>query len=62
VKLEARGRSHRIPVARFDNRRDKTTFVRADRAAWKPEDVKALHSGLAEALARLAAMSGAMVG
>jgi len=49
-------------VVRFDNRKDKTTFVRGDRAAWKPEDVAALHSGLAGALAKLAGMSGAVVG
>jgi hypothetical protein len=57
VTVETRGRSHHLPVARFDNRKDKTTFVRADRASWKPEDVKALHSGLSDALGRLAAAS-----
>jgi hypothetical protein len=54
VRVETRGRTFYLPVARFDNRVDKTTFVRADRAKWKPEDVRALHSGLAEALGRLA--------
>ena len=54
VKIETRGRSFQIPVARFDNRVDKTSFVRAERAQWKPADVAALHSGLAEAFARLA--------
>ena len=40
-------------MARFDNRVDKTTFVRADREAWKAADVAALHAGLKEALDRL---------
>jgi hypothetical protein len=54
VRIETRGAAYHLPVARFDNRVDKTTFVRADRAAWKPDDVRRLHAGLAEALARLA--------
>jgi hypothetical protein len=43
----------------FDNRKDKTTFVRVDRAEWKPDDVAALHGGLSEALAKLAMTSEA---
>ena len=54
VKFESRGTVRHLPVARFDNRQDKTTFVRADRAAWKADDVKKLHDGLGEAFARLA--------
>jgi hypothetical protein len=53
VRVETRGRTHYLPVARFDNRVDKTTFVRAERSAWKPEDVRALHEGLAGAFRRL---------
>ena len=59
VKLEVRGSTRYLPVARFDNRKDKTTFVRADRAGWKAEDVAALHAGLAGALARLGELSEA---
>jgi hypothetical protein len=54
VRIETRGRTHYIPVARFDNRVDTTTFVRADRAAWKPADVAALHAGLQGAFEKLA--------
>ena len=61
VMIEARGKTYRLPIARFDNRTDKTTFVRGERSAWRPEDVRALHGGLAEALGRLAGMSGAGV-
>jgi hypothetical protein len=57
VKLESRGKTHYLPVARFDNRKDKTTFVRADKANWKAEDVAALHSGLGGALERLAQLA-----
>lgn len=46
-----------LPVARFDNRRDLTTFVREDRSSWKQDDVDALHRGLAEALGTLAGIS-----
>ena len=53
VKIESRGQSFVIPIARFDNRVDKTTFVRVDKAQWPAEKVAALHGGLAEAFARL---------
>ena len=53
MRIEAHGRTWRLPVARFDNRVDKTTFVRADRSQWKESDVRALHQGLAEAFGRL---------
>ncbi len=53
VRVETRGRTYHLPVARFDNRVDKTTFVRADRSRWQPADVQALHGGLKEALDRL---------
>ncbi len=48
-----RTRVFHLPAARFDNRKDKTTFVRAPRAEWKQEDIRALHGGLSEAFARL---------
>ena len=61
VKIETRGKTFYLPVARFDNRLDKTTFVRADPSSWKPEDVRALHDGLAEAFARLRKATAARV-
>lgn len=45
-----RSRVFHLPVARFDNRKDKTSFVRADPAAWSKSDVEALHAGLKSAL------------
>jgi len=53
VRVEKNGRVWHLPVARFDNRKDKTTFVRTDRGQWKPDDVRALHQGLAEAFQAL---------
>ena len=53
IAVQAHGRQYQLPVARFDNRVDKTSFVRADRKAWNPADEKALHDGLAGAFARL---------
>ena len=45
---------YHLPVARFDNRGDLTTFVREDQKAWKPADVNAIHSGLKLAFDQLA--------
>jgi hypothetical protein len=55
VRVEARGKVFHVPVARFDNRVDKTTFVRDDPSRWPASSVQALHSGLRDALERLAA-------
>lgn len=55
VRVETRGRTFHLPVARFDNRVDKTSFIREDRAKWQREDVRAIHDGLRDAFTRLAA-------
>lgn len=55
VQIEAHGRTFDIPVARFDNREDKTSFVREDKADWSPASVEALHEGLKAALTELSA-------
>ncbi len=47
------GKLHRLPVARFDNRVDKTTFIRESPELWPPEAVQAVHSGLQQALSKL---------
>ncbi len=52
--IEAYGKSYQLPVARFDNRKDKTSFLRGEQSEWKPEQVKAVHEGLKEALDHLA--------
>ena len=62
VRIESHGSAYHLPIARFDNRVDKTTFVRAEPTAWKPADVAALHGGLAEAFGRLARAETTRVG
>ena len=46
-------RTFHLPVARFDNRQDLTTFVREDRASWNPAEVAKLHGGLKAAFGSL---------
>ena len=53
VKVDARGKTHYLPAVRFDNRDDKTSFVRSDPATWSKDKVAALHAGLSEGLGRL---------
>jgi hypothetical protein len=41
-------------VARFDNRVDRTSFIRADPKTWAAADVSAVHEGLKGAFEKLA--------
>lgn len=49
-----RTRVYHLPVGRFDNRKDKTSFIRNGRDAWKKDEIQALHGGLKEALTQIA--------
>lgn len=42
-----------LPAARFDNRQDKTTFIRKPREQWQSAEVKAIHDELSRALKTL---------
>jgi hypothetical protein len=53
VRVDARGAVHHLPAVRFDNREDKTSFVRADRSAWSAQNIQTLHAGLSEGFGRL---------
>jgi hypothetical protein len=53
VPITRDGKTYQVPIARFDNRIDRTSFVRVDKAEWKPEEVKPLHDGLKGALDQL---------
>ena len=55
VTVEARGGKFPLPIARFDNRVDKTSFLRDDPKLWSPEKVAAVHEGLRAAMGTLAA-------
>ncbi|HCM38355.1 MAG: hypothetical protein A2Z97_08655 [Bdellovibrionales bacterium GWB1_52_6] len=54
ISIQAHQKSYQVPIARFDNRSDKTTFVRKERSQWQTDEVKSLHDGLSGALTRLA--------
>lgn len=43
-----------IPLVRFDNRQDRTSFLRDEPERWPPEKVRDLHRTLSEALCSLA--------
>ncbi|MBI3071495.1 MAG: hypothetical protein HYY84_05135 [Deltaproteobacteria bacterium] len=55
VTVETKRRTYDVPIARFDNRVDKTSFLRDDPARWAPVSVKAVHDGLSSALTSLVA-------
>lgn len=57
VTITAHGRDFHLPLARFDNRVDKTSFLREEQSSWKPAQVKAVHEGLREALDHLAGLA-----
>jgi hypothetical protein len=56
-RVSYRDRVFHLPVARFDNREDKTSFVRKDRGAWAAAEVTALHEGLKQTFELLASAS-----
>ena len=58
IRVEAHGTAYHLPVAVFDNRTDKTSFLRADLETWPNEAVETLHHELREAFARLGAPDG----
>lgn len=53
ITLTAHGRRFQIPAVRFDNRVDRTSFLRDEPAAWPPQLVADLHQRLAAAFALL---------
>ncbi|MEE8425537.1 MAG: hypothetical protein V3S11_06890 [Elusimicrobiota bacterium] len=59
ISIEAHGKTFDIPIGRFDNRVDKTSFLRDDAKDWDPEKVKAVHDGLKDALDTLAKLQPA---
>jgi len=53
IRIDAHGRAYHLPIARFDNRQDKTSFLRGDPSAWSDAQVRTLHEALAGPMARL---------
>lgn len=58
IPIEAHGKTYNLPMARFDNRVDKTSFVRNDKSDWETQEVDALHGGLSGALTTLFKLRG----
>jgi hypothetical protein len=54
ITVSSRNRTFCLPIARFDNRVDKTSFIRNDPAAWKPDQIRSVHEELKNALEKLA--------
>ncbi|MBI4678943.1 MAG: hypothetical protein HY748_15295 [Elusimicrobia bacterium] len=61
VTVKAHNKTFHLPCARFDNRVDKTSFLRAEPKKWRKEDVAAVHEGLRSALSKLAGLAAAAV-
>lgn len=53
VQVDKDGQSYFLPLGRFDNRVDKTSFIREDEADWSAADVAALQAGMREAFDQL---------
>lgn len=53
VTVQAHGRTFHLPLGRFDNRVDRTTFIREPEERWSDQDVAALRSGMREAFDRI---------
>lgn len=53
-----RPRTFHVPVARCDNRTDRTSFLRVPRGQWRREDVDALHAELKSGFGALARSLG----
>lgn len=62
IRVPSREGTSSIPLVRFDNRNDRTSFVRNDPATWKPNDVERLHAILSTCLSRLAFLDEARGG
>ncbi len=53
VRVDRDGTSYWLPLGRFDNRVDKTTFIREEPADWSEADKAALQKGMREAFDQL---------
>ncbi len=54
ITVKAHGKTFHLPIGRFDNRVDKTSFLRDDPKEWDAGKVKAVHEGLKSALDKIA--------
>jgi hypothetical protein len=54
VTVQTRGKSFHLPVTRFDNRNDLTTFIRDDPSKWPAEQDAAIRAEMKRALGEIA--------
>jgi len=54
VQVEKNDETYFLPLGRFDNRVDRTSFIREDVDKWSDEDKKLLQAGMREAFDQLA--------
>ena len=59
VTVTARGQKFHIPIGRFDNRVDKTSFLRAEKKDWDPKMLADITAGIKGATDKLYSMSTA---
>ena len=53
IEVQAHGKTFALPIGRFDNRVDQTTFAHDDESEWKEEDIRKLHDSLTGAFSSL---------
>lgn len=53
IPITAHGKTYDLPIGRFDNRVDKTTFVREEPETWDPADAERLQQAVTTALTDL---------
>jgi hypothetical protein len=60
ITVASRGRKFHLPIGRFDNRVDKTSFLRVDRKDWDPGMVADVTNGIRSATDKLLSLSAAV--
>lgn len=53
ITVSAHGKEYYLSIGKFDNRVDKTTFIRNEQSLWKKEEIQSLRSGLEQAFSSL---------
>ena len=53
VTVEAHGKTYYLPIGVFDNRVDKTSFLRKDKEEWDPADIEEMTAAVKEATDRM---------
>ena len=49
ITVKAHGKTYHLPIGRFDNRVDKTSFLRGPKEDWDSEKVKEVTEGIKQA-------------